>query len=206
MKTKVLQRLKPKTASLGFSQTELDGVAESISGNLTDESTEEQIESAIDAILPFLKVSQSLATRVINAKKEELEKQYNKKEPDKGSPDKDDKGEPEWFKSYREKTEKEIADLKFVGVAKSRKDLFEATLEGLPEKQKLSKLRDFDRIQFKDDADFTGYLEEQKEVVKDIKQELSESGLESIEIPGSGRQVKEEEAFIKQMQELNKEK
>lgn len=203
MKTKVLQRLKPKTASLGFSQTELDGVAESISGNLTDESTDEQIDSAIDAVLPFLKVSQQMATRVINVKKEELEKQY-KKEPGKKTEEPDDKDEPAWFKTYREKTEKEIADLKLVGVSKTRREQFAATLEGLPEKQKASKLKDFDRIQFKDEEDFNSYIEEQKDVVKEIKQELADSGLETIEIPGSGRKVKEEDEFIKSMQEINK--
>jgi hypothetical protein len=204
MKTKVLKVLKPKTLALGFSQEELEGVAETISGNLTEESTDDDIESAVKAILPFLKVSQQAATRVINAKKEELEKK-SPKEPKKGGADDDEpEEEPKWFKSYREKTEQQILSLKQERDTASRLKVFEALLEGLPEKQKTSKLKDFGRISFKDDEDFNSYIEDQKEVVKEIKLELSEHGLDSFEIPSSGKAFKEEDNFVLQMKEINK--
>jgi hypothetical protein len=204
MKTKVLKVLKPKTLALGFSQEELEGVAETISGNLTEESTDDDIESAVKAILPFLKVSQQAATRVINAKKEELEKRSPKEPKKEGANDDEPEEEPKWFKSYREKTEQQILSLKQERDTASRLKVFEALLEGLPEKQKTSKLKDFGRISFKDDEDFNSYIEDQKEVVKEIKLELSEHGLDSFEIPSSGKAFKEEDNFVLQMKEINK--
>lgn len=204
MKTKVLNVLKPKTLALGFSQEELDGVAETISGNLTDESTDDDIESAVKEILPFLKVSQQAATRVINAKKEELKKKSPKEPKNGGADDDEPEEEPKWFKSYREKTEQQILSLKQERDTASRLKVFEALLEGLPEKQKTSKLKDFGRISFKDDEDFNSYIEDQKEVVKEIKLELSEHGLDSFEIPSSGKAFKEEDNFVLQMKEINK--
>lgn len=197
MKIKVLQKLKPKTTAFGFNQVELDGVAATIAGNLTEESTDEQIDAAIDAVLPFLKVSQQVASRVINQKKTEQEPN----DPNNPKPTDD---EPAWFKAYREKAEAEIMELKNQNIVKSRRSVFEAMLEGLPAKQKESKLKDFDRIRFADDNDFNGYVEEQKEVVKAIKLELTESGLDVMITPGNGHSANEEEEFIKNMQDINK--
>lgn len=71
--------MKPKVASLGFSKEELESAAESIAGNLTDESSEDDINAQIDAVIPFLKLGQKMATRAINASKnpesEEAKKQ-----------------------------------------------------------------------------------------------------------------------------------
>ncbi len=185
MKTKVLQRLKPKSASLGFSQTELDGVAATLAGNLTDDATDEQIDSEIDKVLPFLKVSQSMATRVINAEKEKLKKPA---EPAPGSDQKpkDDDEMPAWYKKEKEEQKALIDSLINANQKKDRRAAFELKLEGLLPKQKEAKLKDFDRISFKDDADFDSYVTEQEEVLKGIKQELADKGLETIVPPGGG--------------------
>jgi len=75
MKTKVLSLLKPKTASLGFTTEELEGVAENISRNLKEDATDEQINQAIDSALPFLQMSQKAVTRIVNAKEEKSKKE-----------------------------------------------------------------------------------------------------------------------------------
>ena len=71
MKTKVLQTLKPKVASLGFTKEELESVVDSISETLQEDATEEQINAQVDAVIPYLKISQSAVTRIVNAKKKE---------------------------------------------------------------------------------------------------------------------------------------
>lgn len=208
MKTKVLQLLKPKTVSLGFSKEELEGVAADLAGNLQEDATDDAISAEIDKVLPYLKVSQSMATRVINAEKEKLNK---KKEPKPGSEkkpeDEEDDEMPAWYKKEKQEQKALIDSLINANQKKDRRASFEATLEGLLPMQKAAKLKDFDRINFKDDEDFNSYLAEQEEVLKGIKQELADKGLEIIGVPGTGGKTKtEEEAFIKEMQEMNKEK
>lgn len=68
---RVLVKLKPKVASLGFSRIELEGVAARIDGNLKEDATDEDINAAIDAVLPYLELAQSSANRIINKAKEE---------------------------------------------------------------------------------------------------------------------------------------
>ena len=68
---KVLSVLKTKVKALGFSRSELKGVAASIADNLDlkDDASDEEIDSAIDDAvedaMPFLKISQSAAQRAI---------------------------------------------------------------------------------------------------------------------------------------------
>ena len=68
-KERVIGAMKPKTAHLGFSKDELEGVAERIAGNLTDEATDEEINAQIDAVMPYLELSQKAANRVISQQK-----------------------------------------------------------------------------------------------------------------------------------------
>lgn len=68
-KERVIGAMKPKTAHLGFSKDELEGVAERIAGNLTDEATDEEINAQIDAVMPYLEISQKAVNRVVNQQK-----------------------------------------------------------------------------------------------------------------------------------------
>ena len=90
MKTKVLQDLKPKAASLGFTAEELESVATQIAGTLQEDATEEQISAQVDAIMPYLKLSQSAVTRIVNAKKKEKQ---TPKAPDTSEPKEVEKGQ-----------------------------------------------------------------------------------------------------------------
>ena len=70
-KQQVLLKLKPKVKAFGFNKKEVMGIAARIADNLTstddasDEDVNAEIEAAIDAVLPYLQVSQSFANRVI---------------------------------------------------------------------------------------------------------------------------------------------
>ena len=77
-KTKlVLELLKPKAKSLGFTKEELEGVATKIANNLglDDNATDEQLNAAatkeVDAAIFHLELAQSHANRLIQKKEEE---------------------------------------------------------------------------------------------------------------------------------------
>ena len=76
--------MKPKTASLGFTKDELMTVCASIAGRFDskeEEATEEEINAEIDAVLPYLQLSQSAANRIVqqsNPKKKEPKKAEKK--------------------------------------------------------------------------------------------------------------------------------
>ena len=79
-KTKlVLDLLKPKAKSLGFTKEELEGVAEKIADNLgldddaTDEALTAAATKAVDAQMFYLELSQKSANRIIQKNKEERE-------------------------------------------------------------------------------------------------------------------------------------
>lgn len=209
----VLQRLKPKVASLGFSKEELDTVANQIKATLPEDATEEQIDAAIDAAIPILKVTQSAVNRIVNAKKEEEPTKAPKgstKEPEKGgSNSKNDDEEPAWFKAYREEQEEWKRGIELANVSKTRRSIFEEKLKDLPEKHRASILKDFDRLSttFKDDDDFNAYISEKETEISELNQELANMGLSKMKKPGSGGNAKtEEDEFINQMKAINETK
>ena len=60
MKGKVLTILKPLLASKGFSKEELESLAEIAAKNLTEASTEEEINNAASGIIPYADVMQKV--------------------------------------------------------------------------------------------------------------------------------------------------
>jgi len=199
MKTKVLSLLKPKTASLGFTTEELDGVAENIARTLKEDATEEQINQAIDSVLPFLQMSQKAVTRIVNAKEEKSKKEREeearkkadeeetaKKAKEKGGSETD--GEPAWFKSYREQQDAKFAAIDNERISTKRISDFEGVIKDLPEKQKASELSTFKRLvsTFKDDEDFNSYMEEKKTSIGEMIQENANIGLGGLTKPGVG--------------------
>lgn len=139
---RVLQALKkkPKIASLGFNDKELKGIAAKIADNLKseedakEEDLDAEIDSQIEAALPYLETAQSVANRIVNdksvkSKKEtkksdddedddyednendiqkESAKNISKKSVQKQSRTRSEEEPPSWFKEYVEKQEKRI--------------------------------------------------------------------------------------------------
>jgi hypothetical protein len=206
----VIQKLKPKAASLGFNDKELEAVANQIKATLPENATDEQIDAAIEAAIPYLKVTQTAVTRIVNAKKKE-----GHQEPPAGSGDTGKKGgenqngeedeEPAWFKKFRTAQEERLAAIEQANVTKSRRTVFEELIKELPEKTKASKLKDFDRMAFKDEADFEAYKAEVVTDVTAIKQELADAGLSKFRAPGTGDPAKTtEDSFVQTMAEINR--
>lgn len=218
MKTKVLARMKPKTASLGFNEKELEGVAATLAGNLKEDATEEQIDAEIEKILPLLKVSQSAVNRIVNAEKEKLipptpapaPAAGTNPVPQQGANNQQTQtppageGEPAWFKAYREEQERKYRELTEAKTKETRRVTFEAMLKDLRPKQKEAMLKDFDRISFKDDADFEAYKAEKQVSIDEIVQELANEGLSKLTPPQGGGSTKTEvDEFVNELKKMN---
>jgi len=206
MKTKVLQTLKPKVASLGFTKEELESVVETISGTLQEDASEEQINAQVDAVIPYLKLSQSAVTRIVNAKKKEEPPRAPKastttKEADEGA-EPEDKFE-KLLKVIEAQNEK-IDALVNKDVKTSRREVYVSKLKDLPEAIQKSKLKDFDRMNFKDQDDFDSFIQEAETDIPVIKQALADSELSEMEKPFLGKKNQnDEEAFIEMMKSMN---
>jgi len=206
MKAKVLQLLKPKTASLGFTTEELEGVADNIAGTLKEDATDEQINKAIESVLPFLQMSQKAVTRIVNAKDEKSKKEREEAEAKKKAEEEEakrkaakEKGEGSGdetaiekllaeIKAMREQQDAKFAALEGEKTATKRIADFESIIKDLPEKQKASELSTFKRLvsTFEDDEDFNSYLEEKKTSIGEMVQENANSGLGNLSKPGCG--------------------
>lgn len=63
MKDRVLSVLKPLMQPKGFKQEELEGIAELIAGNLTAESTDEEVKAGVERFVPFADLMQKVGNR-----------------------------------------------------------------------------------------------------------------------------------------------
>jgi len=63
MKEKLLKQLKPLLADKGLSKDELESLAEIAAKNLTDESTEEDVNNVIDSVKPYVDLMQRVGNR-----------------------------------------------------------------------------------------------------------------------------------------------
>lgn len=188
MKTKVFAKLKPKAVSLGFTEMELQGVAARIADNLNSEdATDEDIDAQVDAVIPFLSLGQTMATRVINKTKPI--------KPVETDPDKEDKSgsqtpptvedEPSWFKNYRETQEKRIAAIENEKVSTSRHSQLEAIVKDAGAFG-VKTLKDFSRMNFESDNAFNEYLEDTRADAEAFKQEGANNALANMGKPAGG--------------------
>lgn len=193
MKLKVLESMKPKVASFGFSKESIESFANQIAEDLKDDATDEEIDARIDAVIPFFKISQSEITRVVNHKKSKTvdvpPKENQPKEPEepKEPTDKLDK----LFKLI-EAQNQAIANLTNKEVTKTRKAIYEEKLKPLPAALQKSLLKKFERISFKDNEDFDEFLAEEEKDIPEIAKAHSESKLDEMGKPIRGGFTKKE--------------
>lgn len=216
-KQQVLLRLKPKVKAFGFNKKELMSVAARIADNLTseedasDEDVDAEIDTQIDAVLPYLQVSQSFANRVIEeyrkkngdddetddddddepSKSTNRQPGSNKKNPkDKGKND----DEPAWFKTFREQQEARIAALEGEKITTSRKSRLETILKDAGTFGTRT-LKSFSKMSFENDDDFEEFLSEVTEDLNAYNQERANAGLALTPPAAGGGKPKEEEPF-----------
>lgn len=176
--------LKTLFASKGFSQKALEGLADILVPNLTEESTTEELTAAITGLQPMTDIMQSEINRQVNdAKKPKPADPKPEPTPEPGKPAPAPEGETPEQKSLRlilEKLEKQdatIAAMQSEKVGNTRREQYAKALEGTSEAYKTKALKDFDRLSFKDDADFTDWLTESTEDAKVFVQEETNAGL-----------------------------
>ena len=229
-KQKVLLMLKPKVKQFGFNKKELQGIAAKIADNLAsseDVSEEElnaEIEKKIDAVLPYLQVSQSYANRLVeDARKKndddepddddestQIDKRQTGSKSNKTNNDSNDET-PAWAKGLVETVETlrgEIATLKGDKVATSRKSKLAELLKDSGSYGSRI-LKSFDRMTFETDEEFEDFYTEVEEDLKAYNQERADAGLASLGNPpavngGKGAGTEDEPFSDKEIEDLAK--
>lgn len=163
MKKKFLTALSVKCKSYGLTDKALDELVELGSKDLAEDATDEDIEKAVDLLVPFAKAMQGEITRKTSKKKPSV-----KPSDDEGNGEGDDDKMPKWFEPFMQKLqnlEAENTQLKEKEKASNRASL-------ISEKAKKLGIPDYlmKRVSFADDADIDKELE-------DYKQELVSNNL-----------------------------
>lgn len=202
MEKKVLSMLKPKVSAFGFSKEEVKSIAAEIANNLnleedaTDDDIDATITKSIDAVLPYLKLSQSQAQRIISDFKK-------KAEEGKRADDKKDNDE-EREKADKSNTDnsvlKELSEsVKFLQQQLQR---YESEKQQSIRKSKIEKLlkdtgtygraaiRNFERMKFDKEDDFENFLAEIEDDLKSIKQEKANEELDENVPPQNATNAK----------------
>ena len=224
-KQKVLLMLKPKVKAFGFNRKELQGIAAKIADNLTsaddasDEDVNAEIEEKIDAVLPYLQVSQSYANRLVeDARKkndddnepvddDDEPNQKDKRQPgsktNKTSKEENEEA-PAWAKGLSELADAvkalkgELTTLKGEKVATSRKSKLKELLKDSGSYGNRI-LKSFDRMKFDTDEEFDDFYSEVEEDLKAYNQERANAGLATLGNPpaasGGKGTGKEDEPF-----------
>ena len=209
----VLLALKPRVKALGFNQKELKGIAATIAGNikLDEEASEEEvsaeIDSQIEAVLPFLQLGQSQANRVIDAWK----KSHSTETDDEGDDDgqsgsnkstKNKNGSdatPEWAKSMLDTVKAltdEVTALKAEKSTSSRRAKLEALLKDTGAFGERT-IKSFGRMKFENDDEFDEFYSEVESDLKKLNQERADVGLSSLgAIPGVQKQSAKKEEVL----------
>jgi hypothetical protein len=119
MKQKVLEVLKPLVASKGFKKAELEGLADLIAKNLTDASTDEEINNAVSGVLPYADLMQKIGNRYAA----DIEKKYEgwKKPEDVNNPTPPKPPTPPTNEEHKALTAEEIQKLIAEGIANGLK-------------------------------------------------------------------------------------
>lgn len=221
-KQQVLLKLKPKVKAFGFNKKELMSVAAKVADNLTsaedasDEDVNAEIDTQIDAVLPYLQVSQSFANRVIeeNRKKNDDDEETdddnddeplktpnrqtgsNKKNPkDKGTED----DAPGWAKAMMQTVQNlssEMATFKGDKITSSRRSKLEALLKDTGTFGSRT-MKSFSKMNFENDDEFEEFLSEVTEDLKTYNQERADAGMSTMGNPpaAGGGKPKEDEPF-----------
>lgn len=209
-KHRVFQLLKTKASSFGFNKDELMGVAEVISNNqaLSDDSTDEEVNAQIDAVIPFLHVGQKQANRIVAQTKPSPNDDAGNgggAKPSVTEPKQDD--EPAWFKAYREKQEERIRAIEQKDTASQRDAKLQELLKdtGAYGKTILASAK---RMNFQSDEDFNEWLSEVETDLQAYRQELGDKALGDNAKPnassggsGNNKQVASEDE-IKELADL----
>jgi hypothetical protein len=190
MKDKILTALKNKYRNLGLSDKAFEGMADYLAITTTEEG---QVETAISGVEPILKglqgdIDKRVTDAVAKAKADAAKQDPTPPAPKPEDPKpKDDV--PAWAQALIDNNKslaEKLSSFESGKTTETRKSIIAKKLEDLPEKFKTKFLKDFARMSFEKDEDFDAYMEETATDIEDIKQEISDSGLNQFGKPGAG--------------------
>lgn len=206
VKQQVFMRLKPKARAFGFNKDELMGVAVNIANNLQfeedalEDEINAEIDKQVDAVIPFLRLAQTNANRVIEKTRKELLPQEADDEPNKTNPVKtetktDPDEMPAWAKalidSNKALTEK-VASMQGEKTLNARQARLEAILKDTGTFGTRT-LKSFAKMSFDTDEEFDDFVAEVESDLKSYNQERANAGLQTLgAIPTQGGGKKEE--------------
>ncbi|MCM1361751.1 MAG: hypothetical protein NC235_07600 [Clostridiales bacterium] len=193
----VLSSLKPKVKAFGFDRNELESVAAQIANNLnlTEDASEEEvqtaIDSAVDVAIPFLKLTQSAVSRIVNAQRSKSNKEDEQSDPvaQPKSPTNGTEEVPAWAQKLIDSNnalQSEINAMKAEKATTSRKVRLKDAVKNAGAYGK-SVLRQFGRMSFANDEEFENYLDEVKEDLRNFDQERIDAGLQDLGNPPSAQ-------------------
>lgn len=193
LKERIAARLKAKAAGekANLSQKRLDAIALRAEKGLTDESDDTAIDAAIESInelTPFKEIAamddhNRAKEAKDKAEKDKADKEAAEKAAKEGKVELPDDA-PAWMKTFMEAQAAQtkaltdqIAAFSGEKVLTTRREQYAKTLEGTSEAYKTEALKDFDRLSFKDDADYQEWAAGKAESVKAFIQDEADNDL-----------------------------
>lgn len=191
LKDRIALRLKALFAGVALSKKSVEAVAEKLAKGLTDESTDEDIDGKLNErneLFSFedqKKHDDYLAGKAAKeaSDKAAADKAAAEKAAAEGKVDIPEDA-PAWLKPLLEAqaaTTKaltdQIAAINGEKVATTRREQFIQSMKGTSAEYQAKELKRFDRITFKDDEDFSGFLEDTKDDHAAAVQEEANAGM-----------------------------
>lgn len=180
LRNQILAALKKKYSDLGFSDKAFESLLPYLETVIT---SEDQIESGVNGIESMLKGMQGEATRWAQAAVDKAPKPTNQPDPNKKegvqNPSPSDEV-PTWFKPFAEK----LNQIEVGNSVDKRKQTLTEALKDVSQPVRDSVLKDFSRMNFTDDQDFTTWLEEKKTDVGALEQTVANNSLNQQNRPG----------------------
>ncbi|WP_183560675.1 hypothetical protein [Mucilaginibacter sp. SP1R1] len=198
LKIKIAARLKAKAAGVNLSQKRIDAIVTRAEKGLTEESDDAAIDANLDIInelSPFKEIAalddheRAKAKKIADDKEAARLKAIEEGKTPEPEPDPNESSTDKLLKALMAKMEKQdaaIAAMAGEKVTNTRRDQYAKALEGTSDAFKTKALKDFDRMNFKDDEDFTSYLTDATEDAKVFIQDDANSGLGNDRPAGSG--------------------
>jgi len=190
LKTRIPARLKALFAGVALSRKSIDAITEKEGARLTEESTDEEIDAVLNArndIWSFDDQRKYDDYQAGKAKKDADDKEAKRladlaagKTPEVELPT----DAPEWMKTFMtnqaaqtKALQDQIVAIGGEKVTNTRKQEYEKALEGTSDVFKAKALKDFGKMKFETDEEFTEFLTEAETDAADFIQEVSNSGL-----------------------------
>ncbi len=208
MKNRIFELMKPKAASLGFTKDELLSVCENLAGRLSEkeDATDDDINAQIDAVLPFLQISQSAANRIVQqSKKKPIEKKVEKPAEEEEKPAEEEEV-PKWAQKLMDDNKSLREKLEGMESAKTHETFMKSVSESLKDVNPAFYSMALEGRKFNSQEDADSFVEGVKTSYKTFSEKMNLSQLDKLTPPKGGNpNPNEPSAEVKARVEARKE-